>query len=226
MFILFALLRYNRLYGFLLLFQRCDHLLLLCLLAFKVASFALSLVQKGALVLLCGSQFGMFLGDFGLFALDHFALCALVVGIFAHKTQATEHLGKVFSTENEHQLVLNGTVVVHIAHGLDKLVLAVVKLRLQHIQLVVQLSDVAVEAVYVVADCVYGAAFVGYLGIDDHQVLQTLLHVALIGAQFRFLFFDVALYLLALVLQTLYRSVATGGVSLLRCRFCAFFRCG
>ena len=220
--VLFALLCYYGLYGFLLLFQRCNHLFLLRLLAFKVALLALALAQKGALVLLCGGQLGVFLGDFRLFGLHHLALCALVTGIFAHETQPTEHLGEVLCAENEHQLVLYGAVVVHVTHGLDILVLAVFKLRLQHFQLAVQLSDVAVKTGYVVADGVYGASLVGYFGVNDHQVTQTPLHVALIGAQTFLLSLDIALYLCALVLQPLYRRCAGSRVFLLRCRGCAF----
>ena len=73
------------------------------------------------------------------------------------------------------------------------------------IELSVKLRDVAVEMRDVAAYCVDGAPFVGNLCVYYHQVLQALLYVALVFAQFLLLRCNLFFDLCALVFETLYR---------------------
>ena len=82
--------------------------------------------------------------------------------------------------------------------------------------------DIPVEAGNVLTDRIDGLAFVGYLVVDNHQVLQTFLDVALVGLQLTFLFLDLFTHLSLLRLQRLHRR---GGSFLGRSLFCGCFLC-
>ena len=96
---------------------------------------------------------------------------------------------------------------MHITHGLDVVLLALVELFLQLFELCAQHFNLDVKVGDVMFDCVYGTSFALYLRIDDHQVLQPSLDVPLIVAQSSLLLLDSFLYLLSLVLQCLHRGL-------------------
>ena len=132
------------------------------------------------------------------------ALRALVRGILAHETHTTIHLRQVVGAEDEHQLALSGAITMHVAHRLDVVALTLVKLSLEHLELRNQLLYLDIEVGDVVLDGVKGTTLAFYLGIDNQQVLQTLLDGLLVFAQSALLFLDLLLDLLSLVLQGLY----------------------
>ena len=95
---------------------------------------------------------------------------------------------------------------MQIAHRLDVALLALVQLLLQVVELHTEALYRHVDGIDVTTNGIDGATLVCYLMIDDHEVLQTLLHVYLIGAQTVLLLLDLLLNLLTLVLQSLYRG--------------------
>ena len=112
-------------------------------------------------------------------------------------------------------MVLYRAVAVHVPHRLHKLLLAVVELCLQRVQLLAHVAYACVQLAYVAANGVDALALVGNLRVDYHQVLQPLLHVALVVAQLLLLRFYLFLYLRALVAQPGYRcGLLLGGAFL------------
>ena len=98
----------------------------------------------------------------------------------------------------------------HISHRADILVLALLQLLFQGFQLCIQHTDVSVDIMDVLLDAVDILLSLVYLAIDDHQVLEALLHVLLIGAQCLFLFLNLLLDGGTLTLQATDRGVAVG----------------
>ena len=153
---------------------------------------------------------------------DSLTLCPLVLGILATESQAAVHLRKVLGTKDEHELVLQRAVAMHIAHRLQIVLFALIKSSLQGLQLGVKCRDGTVEYIQVVTYGVDGAALVGNFRVDDLEILQTLLHITSIGLKLTFLFLDLLLYLLTLVLQALDawgRRFRSRGLCLLGCSF-------
>ncbi len=208
----------------LLLLQRIHHVLLLGLLALQRAALLFALGQQAALLVLGDVHLLELQVHFLLLGLDGFALHALVGGILAHEAHATEHLHQVVGTEDEHELALRGAVAVHVAHGLDVVPLALIELALQHVELGTKALYLDVEVGDVVTDGVDGTALALNLGVDDHEVLQALAHVFLIGTEQPLLFLDFLLNLLALVLQGLDRRGADSSLAGLL-GFAGFTRC-
>ena len=89
-----------------------------------------------------------------------------------------------------------------IAHGLHVASLAVVKLLLEDDQLTVEQVDVCVEVADIVADGVDNHALMLNLIVDDHQLLQPLLHTHLYFVATHFglvtLLFDAPAFFLSL----------------------------
>ena len=84
---------------------------------------------------------------------------------------------------------------------LHELLLPVLELCVERGDLLAEAGYVGVEGGYVVAYGVYALALVGNLGVDQHEVLQPLLHVALVAAQLPLLRLYLLLHLGALVAQ-------------------------
>ena len=117
----------------------------LCLCAFLHAlqGFLLlfdSLQVKFFLSLGC-KQFVLFCLHFQLLLFEEFALCLLEGGVFLHVAHAPHHLGEVFGREDEHELVLHGTVLAHIDHCLGIAFLLGVEFLLQLDKLGVERVD-------------------------------------------------------------------------------------
>ena len=98
----------------------------------------------------------------------------------------------------------------HISHRTDILVLTFLQLLLQHFQLCVQHTNVTIYIMDVFLDAVDVLLPLVYLAVDDHQVLEALLHVLLIGAQCLFLFLNFLLDGGTLTLQATDRGIAIG----------------
>ena len=150
-----------------------------------------------------GSEFLVFLVYLSLFCLHLFSLCLLVGGIFAHESHSAIHLREVFGGENEHQLALYGAVAVHVSHRFDILLFSVIEFLVEFNELYVELRDVAVEMSDVPSYGVDSTPFVSNLGIYHHQVLQSLLYVALVFAQFLLLRCNLLFYLCAFAFKSL-----------------------
>ena len=112
---------------------------------------------------------------------------------------------------------------MHIAHRLPIFRLTVVKFLLQLYNLVVELTDISVKHVDVATDSVDSLSLIGNLRVNDHQVLQPLLHVAFVVTQFLLLRSNLLLYLFALVLQPLYRRSGNFLLTLFLLRRCLLF---
>ena len=107
----------------------------------------------------------------------------------------------MFGTEDEHQLRLDVPVAMHVAHRLHITLFTLLEFCLKGVELVVEHVDIPVETGDVLTDGVDGTTLVCNLVVDDHEVLQTFLHVALIGLQLALLFLDLLTHLGLLVLQ-------------------------
>ena len=92
---------------------------------------------------------------------------------------------------------------MQIAHRLDVVLLVLLQLLLQQVKLAEQHLYLYVERRDVVSDGVDGATLALNLAIQSHEVPQALLHILLIAVQTAFLFLDLLLNLLALLLQGL-----------------------
>ena len=103
---------------------------------------------------------------------------------------------------------------MHVSHRLDVFLLAVGEFLAENVELGIEFGDIAVEFGDVAAYGVDGATLVGNLGVDHHEVLQPLLHVALVFAELLLLGGNLLFDLCPLVLETLDRgSLVVGGVS-------------
>ena len=182
-------------------------------------------------------QLDVFLGHLLLFGLNQFALCLLIRGIFAHETHAAIHLCQVFGRENEHHLLLHRTMARHITHRTDVFCLAVCQLLFECSQLRVQYADVSFNVLDVFLNAIDVLLAFANLAVDNHQLLQPLLYVGLIGFKGGLLLLNFFLYSLPLPLQALdnlvglvLRVLAARGVpafvgclcTLLRCRLDCF----
>ena len=201
--IFLLMLGYQALYGLLLTLQPIHSLLLLILLGLQLALCLLALVEQlvfGALGLL---QLAVLLVQFLLFLFDEFALRPLVCRIFAHEAQASVSLRQTLGTEDEHQLILYGPVLTHVTHRLDIFLLALIKLALECAYLRAQDTDIIVQTLDFRLEALDGLLLVVDLAIDDHEILQALRHVGLVGLQLALLHLDFLLDLGALRLQSL-----------------------
>ena len=157
------------------------------------------------MLVVTGSEEFYLLGiDLCLFHLHVLTLCTLIRGIFSHKTHAAEHLGETIGTEDEHQFALEGLVTMHITHRFHVFLLALIQLFLQNSQVSIEHLNLDIQRGKVFANGIYGTAFLGYLGIENHQVLKPFLDIKLIRTQLPLLLLDLLLYLLTLALQTLH----------------------
>ena len=93
---------------------------------------------------------------------------------------------------------------MQVTHRLHITLLALIQLRLEVVKLLTEVFYFRIERGDILTDSVDGTAFSFYLRIDYHQVLQTLLHILLVGLQALLLFLDLLLNLLTLVLQGLH----------------------
>ena len=196
------LLVYDLLYGLLLFLQRRHHVLLLCLLTFQRLAFLLTFIQEVVLVTTNLLQLLVLLVYLRLFGFQRLALRLLIRGVLTHKAQTAVHLREVMGREYEHQAVLESVASRDEAHGIDILRLALGKLTLQRAELRVEHIDVALDVGNVFLYVVYILLTLSNLAIDNHKVAQTLLHVSLIGTQSLLLLTYFLLYLQPLVLQT------------------------
>ena len=76
----------------------------------------------------------------------------------------------------------------------------------QILHLKIEYLDVSVKGIDVTADGVYRPALVTDLRVDDHQILQTFLHVLLVLTKFSLLLLHLLLELLTLILQPFHRD--------------------
>ena len=129
--VLALLLRDNGLYGALLLLQVVHHLLLLFLFLSEFLLGSLSLAEQLAFVALHVLELRVLVIQLALLDFYLLALCTLIRGILAHKTHAAVSLRQALGAEDEHEAVLNGPVLGHIAHRLHILLLALIELLLQ-----------------------------------------------------------------------------------------------
>ena len=93
---------------------------------------------------------------------------------------------------------------MHVTHRLHIVLLTFVQLCLQQIQLSTQALYLYIKVRDVMANGINGATLALNLSIDNHQILQTLAHVFLVGTEQLLLLLNFLLNLLALILQSLY----------------------
>ena len=177
-------------------------------------------------------QLDVFLGYLLLFGLNQFALCLLIRGIFAHETHAAIYLRQIFGRENKHHLVLHRTVARHVAHRTDVFCFAVGQLLFKRSQLRVKYADVSFDVLDVFLNAVDVLLAFANLAVDNHQLLQLLLYVGLIGFKGGLLLLNFFLYSLPLPLQALdnpvgfsLRVLAARGVSAFVRRVCTLLGC-
>ena len=99
---------------------------------------------------------------------------------------------------------------MHISNRLDITLLSLLQFLLQVLHLGFQRLDITIQPVDVVTYGVYRLALVGYLVIDNQQVLQSLLNIALVGLKLPLLLLYLLAHLLLLVLQAVNRYGLTG----------------
>ena len=203
--ILLALLVNDPLDGLLLFLQRRYHILLFGLLTFQRTFLTLTTSQQFVFCIASTSQFAALGSNFSLFHFHIFTLRTLIGGIFPHESQASVHLRETAGTKDKHHLALNRSIAVHIAHRLDIALFTQFQILLQGIELPVHCLYFHINIGEIATYGVDGATLRGNLGIDDHQILQTLFHIALVATQSLFLQFDLSLNILSLILQTLHR---------------------
>jgi hypothetical protein len=102
-------------------------------------------------------------------------------------------------------------VARQVAHRLDILGLAVGQLLLKCLELGFQYADVAIDVGDVFLDALDVLLMLIDFGIDDHEILQALLHIGLVLAQGLFLLAYLRLYLRALTLQSPDGTVGVSG---------------
>ena len=107
-------------------------------------------------------------------------------------------------------------MATHIAHRTDVLVLAILELLLQGLQLSIQYADVALDVMDVLLDALDVLLSLVDLTIDDHQVLQTLLHIFLVFLESLLLLPDFPLDAGTLPLQATDGGIAIGSGFALR----------
>ena len=134
------------------------------------------------------------------FCLHTLALYTLIGSILPHKAYTAYHLRQVVGTEDKHQLVLRRTIAMHIAHRLHIILLVLLKFCLQQVELCEQQLYLHIERRDIMLDSVNGTTLALYLAIQNHQVVQTLLHVLLVIVQPTLLLLNLLLYLLTLLL--------------------------
>lgn len=142
-----------------------------------------------------------------LLGLHHLALRALVCRVFTHEAQATVHLREVLCAEDEHQLILNGTLAGKVAHRLYILGLAVFKLLLKRGELAFQHAYIAVDVRYFLLYPVDGLLVLVNLRVKHHQVVKSFLYVGLVCTQKPLLLLYLALHSGTLVTQSLDRII-------------------
>ena len=177
-------------------------------------------------------QLDVFLGYLLLFGLNQFALCLLIRGIFAHETHAAIYLCQIFGRENEHHLLLHRTMARHVTHRADVFCLAVGQLLFKRSQLRVQYTNVSFNVLDIFLNAVNVLLAFANLAVDNHQLLQPLLYVGLIGFKGGLLLLYFFLYSLPLPLQALdnpvgfsLRVLAARGVSAFVRRVCTLLGC-
>ena len=187
----------------------------------RIGSFAFSAVDLQALGIL---QFVVGLPDLCLHGLHRLTLCLLVGCILTDKAQTTVHLGEILRTEDKHHLTLDATVTVHITHRLLEALLTLVEFMFEYLQLSLKYMDVTIQTGDIPSDGVNRTTLIGNLVVDHHQVLQTFLHVLLVGLQTTLLFLNLLSYLCLFVLQTVYRD--TGFLLRRSCFLCGLLSGG
>ena len=204
---LFLLLLHDELlHRLLLALQLGHHALLLGLAGYQPLLLGFTFRQQSTHVAAGLVQFVNLLPHLFALLLHGLALCPLVDSVFTDKAQTTVHLGEVMGTEDEHQTVLEIPVPVHVAQRVHEALLTGVEFLFQYLDVLVQFVDVALQFTDIISDGVNGLALVVDLVIDHHQVLESLLDVALVFHEFPFLLLDILLNSLAFVLQALHRD--------------------
>ena len=80
-------------------------------------------------------QFFLGFGQLFLHRLDSLTLCPLVLGVLPGEAHSAVHLCEILGAEDEHQLVLQRVVAVHIAHRLDIVRAALLQFLLKQFRL-------------------------------------------------------------------------------------------
>ena len=106
---------------------------------------------------------------------------------------------------------------VHVSHRLDVTLLALIKFMVEYLHLCLKHLDIALQSCDIHTDIVDGLALISNLVIDHQEVLQTFLHVLLVGSQLTFLFLDLLAHLLLFLLEALHSHwlFLLGGISFL-----------
>ena len=118
------------------------------------------------------------------------------------KTDTTEHLGKILGREDKHQFILHIPITGKITHRLHIFLFAVFKLCLQCLELRLQNIDVPIDIGNILLYALN--AFLPFINgcIQQQQILQTLLHIFLIGLESLLLNMNLFLDLRTLILQS------------------------
>ena len=111
---------------------------------------------------------------------------------------------------------------VDVSHRLHILGLTLLQLLLQCRELCVEQSDIAVDVLYVLLYAVDVLLVLVYLAVDDEQIVETLLHIRLIGTQRCLLLLYLLLHGCALALQSAYLGCRVSGA----CRLLGCFLSG
>ena len=188
--------------GLLLFLQRVHHLLLLYLFVLQRFFLLFTTIEQIVFLSLGSLQFVIGLLHLCLHRNHGFALRLLIRCVFVDKAHPAVHLREVLGTEDEHHTTLDITITIHIAHGLQITLFALSQFLFQHLQLILQQIDVTVEFGDIVADGIDGFTFISNLVVDNQQVLQSFVHIALISLQLQFLLLNRIAHLLLLFLQT------------------------
>ena len=140
-----------------------------------------------------------------LHRLHRFGLILLIGRIFAHKTQSSIHLRQISGTEHKHQSALQVAVAMHVLHRLDEALLALFEFFVQCDHLHLQRVDITIQTIDIMTNGINRLTFIGNLVVDNQQVLQTILHIALVGFQLALLLLNLLAHPLLLGLQTVNR---------------------
>ena len=135
-----------------------------------------------------------------------FGLTLLIFSIFTHKSHSAIHLREILGTEYKHQLTLHIAIAMHITHGLHKALFTLCEFFLKIIHMSLKRMDIAVKTVDVMTYCINRLSLIGNLIINNQQVLQSFLDVALISLKFTLLFLNLFTNPLLFIFQTINRN--------------------